>query len=94
MSATSSPRKPSPVPNARHVVAPSAISERDDKRVEQGGELGTGGRQEQRARQKEEVENSSFTIHSNRPDVRMMNGAFYPISNATKWGSGCMASTR
>jgi hypothetical protein len=44
------------------------------------------GRQEQRARQKEEVKNSSFTIHSNRPDVRMMNGAFYPISNATEMG--------
>ena len=55
------------------------------------------GRQEQRARQKEEVKNSSFTIHSNRPDVRMMNGALYPsamLPTLSKWGSGRMASTR
>ena len=42
MSNTSSSGKPIPVPNARHVAAPGAISERDDKRVEWGGELGSG----------------------------------------------------
>jgi hypothetical protein len=31
-----------PVPNARYVAAPGAISERSGKRAELGGELGTG----------------------------------------------------
>ena len=39
--------------------------------------------QELRTRQKKVVKDNGFTVHSNRPDVRMMNGALYPISNPT-----------
>ena len=42
--------------------------------------------QELCAWQKEGVKDSSFTIHSNRPDVRLMNGALYPITDSTQMG--------
>jgi hypothetical protein len=46
--------------------------------------------QELRARLKEDAKDSSLTIHSNRLNIRMMNGTLYPISNityATKMGA-------
>jgi hypothetical protein len=39
--------------------------------------------QELRARLKEDAKDSGLTIHSNKLDVRMVNGALYPISNIT-----------
>jgi hypothetical protein len=53
--------------------------------------------QELRVRLKGDAKDSSLTIHSNRLDVRMVNGTLYPISNiinSTEMGSGCMVSTR
>jgi hypothetical protein len=39
--------------------------------------------QELRTRLKEDAKDSDLTIHSNRLDVRMVNGTLYPISNIT-----------
>jgi hypothetical protein len=49
-----------------------------------------GREQELRARLKEDAKDSNLTIHSNRLDVRVVNGALYPVSNITtlpKWGA-------
>jgi hypothetical protein len=41
--------------------------------------------QELRARLKEDAKDGNLTIPSNRLDVRVVNGALYPISNITNY---------
>jgi hypothetical protein len=83
MSATSSSRKPSSRPKCSPCHGTRCYLRTRRQASEAGGNRALERVQELRARQKEDVKKSSFTKHSNRPNVRMMNGALYPISNTT-----------